>query len=132
LAEANAIERAAVVASKGRTWLSSESVHFFDTREDGILSGFSKPNFMPHPDEAREAAASGLPDGTILNVVNILVSLSKQYGVDWQVGHDFGELGLIRHGIPDYNIMENIQQISQMGAMMQDFESQEIADEEES
>ena len=51
-AEADAIRQAAGEANAGRTWLSCEPVHFFAESEDGCLVGGSKPNFLPHPDDA--------------------------------------------------------------------------------
>ena len=91
----------AATANRGRSWLSSEPVHFFAGLEDGKLAGASKPNFIPSSDDAKSATSSGLPDGTPRDVVEILSRLSREHGVDWEVSHDFGAAGFIRAGVPD-------------------------------
>jgi hypothetical protein len=106
--EADAIREAAAVACEGRSWLSSEPVCFVPGLQDGKLVGDSKPNFSPHPDDARQAAESGLPDGGPREVIEILCGLSRDYKVDWEIGHDFGSLGFIRGGVAEPHLAELI------------------------
>lgn len=93
----------------GRTWLSCEPVHF-RLQEDGRLFGFSKPNFMPHPDAAA-AANESLPDGTVRDMLDILCTLSRDFGVDWEFSHDHsdGPIGYIRGGVCEPEVQEQIE-----------------------
>jgi hypothetical protein len=92
---------AANTLSKGRTWLSCEPPCLFDNI--GKLVGFSKPNFLPHPEDVASARAEGLPDGTINDVLDVLCALSRQFDIEWEVSHDYadGPIGYIRNGICD-------------------------------
>lgn len=69
-----AIVKALESLRHGRTWLSCEPP--FLRNYDGVLSGFSKPNFMPHRDNVASAEAEGLPDGTLNDLLDILCQLS--------------------------------------------------------
>ena len=88
----------------GRTWLSCEPP--FLRNYDGVLSGSSKPNFTPHPDDVAAAEAEGLPDGTVNDLLEILCELSRQFRVDWEISHEYsdGPLGYIRGGDIDDDV----------------------------
>jgi hypothetical protein len=88
----------------GRTWLSCEPP--FLRNYDGVLSGSSKPNFTPHPDDAASAESEGLPDGTLNDLLEILCQLSRQFNVDWEISHDYSDapLGYIRGGDIDDDV----------------------------
>lgn len=88
----------------GRAWLSCEPP--FLHNYDGVLSGSSKPNFTPHPDDVAAAEAEGLPDGTLDDLLEILCQLSRQFNVDWEISHDYsdGPLGYIRAGVVDEDV----------------------------
>ena len=88
----------------GRTWLSCEPP--FLHKYDGVLTGSSKPNFMPHPDDVASAKAEGLPDGTLNDLLDILCQLSRQFAIDWEISHDHsdGPLGYIRGGHVDEEV----------------------------
>jgi hypothetical protein len=105
-AKAKAVTHAAHDLCRGRSWLMCEPVCFVPGGQDGHLLGASKPNFGPHPDDATEAAISGLPDGTTSDLLDILCRLSREYGVDWEVGHDHsnGPIGYIRAGVCDEEV----------------------------
>lgn len=80
------------------TWLSCEPI-WFSRDSEGYLTGFSKPNFDPHPDDRRSAEAEGLPDGTLRELLDGLCLISRRFGIDWQIGDDHAEeIGFIRGG----------------------------------
>jgi hypothetical protein len=113
--EADAIRQAASAAGEGRTWLSCEPAHFFRSDPDGYLSGASKPNFLPHPDDVAAAAASCLPDGTVRDLLDVLCRLSREHGVDRALSHDHApEIGHIRGGVCDEDALAQIEAIAGM------------------
>ena len=100
----------------GRTWLSCEPP---DIRNyEGVLTGFSKPNFMPHPDDVAAAEEEGLPDGTVNDLLDILCELSRQFDVDWEISHEFsdGPVGFIRSGNVDDEVRMQCQAINDLAA----------------
>lgn len=102
----------------GRTWLSCEppSLH----NHDGILSGSSKPNFMPDPDDVESAESEGLPDGTLNDLLDILCRISRQFAVDWEISHDDldGPLGYIRGGACEEAVYARCKAISELADML--------------
>ncbi|MGL6073943.1 MAG: hypothetical protein ACRC8S_07265 [Fimbriiglobus sp.] len=129
-----AIQRTASDATKGRTWLGCEPV-LLSIDDDGHLLGFSKPNFDPHPNDRAAAKLESLPDGTLLDAVDILCQLSREHGVDWEISHDnsFGRpAGYIRDGICDPKLYDELDAYSGMSeaidewrAELEDFEEDE-------
>jgi hypothetical protein len=119
-ARAKAIRRAASTLNKGRTWLSCEPVGFFTEREDGRLCGGSKPNFLPHPDDVASAAREALPDGTVLDMLEILCQLSRDHAVDWEFSHDHdpGPIGFIRGGVCEEGLLGQIEAIGELADIM--------------
>lgn len=118
---------------RGRTWLSCEPVSFFSILHngpdpDGILRGFSKPNFFPHPDDASSAQAEGLPDGTLRDVLDILCELSARFDIDWEISHDYshGPVGYIRGGVCDEDVREQCEAFAELPDVL----SNEFGDEE--
>jgi len=119
---------------EGRTWLSCEPVHFGDV--DGHMWGGSKPNYMPHPDDAADAALQGLPDGTVQDALNILCQLSRDHGVDWEITHDEadGPIGFIRNGQADYEVVTQLEQFASLVDVLEEYREefwQDLVDEEE-
>jgi hypothetical protein len=99
---------------EGRSWLSCEPVWFFMAGQgDCHLEGGSKPNFSPHPDDVAEAESEGLPDGTIMDALDVLCELSHEFGVDWEFCHDHdpGPIGFIRDGEADDRLQDEIESI---------------------
>ena len=115
---AAAVERAAGEMCRGRSWLMCEPVHFVPGGSDGHLLGASKPNFDPHPADA--AAAAGRPDGTTRDALNILCRLSREFGVDWEVGHDHsgGPVGHIRSGVCDAQVASHLEAFAHLGDLL--------------
>lgn len=102
---------------EGRTWLSCEPVWFFMSgHHGGYLEGGSKPNFAPHADDIAEAELEGLPDGTIVDAMEILCELSREFDIDWEFSHDHdpGPIGFIREGQADADLSHELESISLM------------------
>ena len=124
--QARAVRRAAVRACAGRTWLSCEPVHFFleSPGDDGRLVGGSKPNFLPHPDDAASAASEGLPDGDVGALFDVLGRLSRDHGIDWEIRHDHepGPVGYIRDGVRDPELDGLPEALADMARLIAEFE----------
>lgn len=112
--------------NEGRTWLSCEPAHLFQDQADGHLLGGSKPNFTPHPDDIASAEADGLPDGTLMDVLRILCDISEVHGVDWEFSHDHdpGPIGSIMNGMPDSRLVGELEQISELGSLLEELETE--------
>lgn len=117
---AAALERSTDELSRGRTWLSCEPVHFFPESKDGHLLGGSKPNFQPHPDDVASAAREGLPDGTTLDMLDVLCQLSRNHGIDWEISHDHsdGPVGYIRSGVCDKDVVSQVEAFAEVGDIL--------------
>lgn len=111
-----AILNAAELMRAGRTWLSCEPpfLHKFDR----VLTGSSKPNFTPHPDDVASAQAEELPDGTLNDLLDILCQLSRQFNVEWEISHDYsdGPLGYIRNGEIDDDVRTQCEAFNDLSA----------------
>lgn len=120
-ARAKAIRAAAEAFTSGRTWLSCEPVGFFSNK-GGHLSGGSKPNFQPDPEDAAAAAAEGLPDGTVRDMVDVLCKLSADFDVDWELSHDHdpGPIGLIRSGVCEPRLREQLKTLGSLGGILRE------------
>lgn len=117
-AQRSVIETAAKAAEEARTWLSCEPVHF-GLSEGGSLRGGSKPNFSPDAEEAAAAGKAGLPDGSVLDLLDVLSNLSREYGIDWEITFEDGpSVGYIRNGHCDPEILVGAEQLVQVGKML--------------
>jgi hypothetical protein len=114
--QAAAIRSAAGRLCEGRTWLHCEPIHLFPDLGDGRLFGGSKPNFLPDPRDEASATASGLPDGTLRDVLDILERLSRDHVLDWEISHDEsgGPVGYIRGGVCDDEARSLIQTLDDL------------------
>lgn len=122
---ASEIEHAAGRASVGMSWLSCEPCKFYPLDNDGHLSGGSKPNFSPHPDDVASAATENLRDGTLWDLLGILCDLSKTFGVDWAFSHDHDpNIGFIRGGFADAKLRGQIEAFSDLYGTLNDFVSE--------
>jgi hypothetical protein len=116
-AERKTIEAAAQSAEKERTWLSCEPANF-RVDEQGYLSGGSKPNFAPDPQEAAAAEKAGLPDGTATDLIEVLGKLSREYSADWEITLEEGPpVGCIRGGRCDPQVVAGAEQLTQLAQM---------------
>ena len=121
-AEATAIRQAADAASDDRTWLHCEPVHL-DREDDGTLMGSSKPNFMPHPDDVASAAQDDLPDGNCRDMLDILCQLSRDFGIDWDLSHDYDpDIGSIRAGVCDPSVLNQIEGFDELADILGEFD----------
>ena len=118
-----AVDAACEQLCSGRTWLSCEPLCFLSAHHDGYMTGRSKPNFMPHPDDVDSAESEGLRDGTIGDVLDVLCGLSRDFNVDWEVSHDYsdGPIGFIRDGQADREVVEQIEALPGVDDIIGDY-----------
>lgn len=119
---AEAIRRAADELASGRSWLRCEPPLPF--MYEGRLFCSFKPNFSPHPDDVASAEATGEPDGTLGDAIEILAQLSREQGVDWEIGMDHadGPVGFIRGGVVDDGVLDTIEALGVMYDAMAEFD----------
>lgn len=112
---------AANAICRQRDWLSCEPIRFFDS-QDGHLKGGSKPNFSPHPKDVDSFKSQDLPDGTILDALEVLCELSRQHKVDWEFSHDHdeGPIGFIIQGECDQNLLAQVEALDQLASLISD------------
>jgi hypothetical protein len=113
--QAEAVRAAASEAIAGYTWLSCEPVVFFPD-EGTQLSGSSKPNFMPHPEDVAAAELENLPDGTLMTAIDILCDLSRRFGIEWELSHDYsdGPIGTIVDGECDPEVVTQCEAFAEL------------------
>jgi hypothetical protein len=124
---AQAIRQACARLVEGHTWLSCEPAHLTE-ETDGRLAGFSKPTFQPHPDDVAAAQAEGLPDGTTRDLVEILCRLSADFGVDWELSHDYGPIGFILRGVCGPNVLEQMDTFAELPDLISEAMNEEKRD----
>jgi hypothetical protein len=125
-AKAEAVDQAVEILCHGRTWLSCEPA-LVDRDQDGHLSGSSKPNLNPQPEDVRSAAEEDLPDGTTRDVLDILCQISREHGVDWEIRHDYsnGPVGYIRKGVADAKVVNLMWGFPDLAEMVGDAEAED-------
>jgi hypothetical protein len=117
-AERAAISTAASAAQAARTWLSCEPVHFYPN-EDGYLRGGSKPNFDPDEEDASAAAECALPDGTVLDLIQVLSQISRDHSIDWEIVFEQEPpVGFIRNGHCDEKVLKDAEQLAEVARML--------------
>jgi hypothetical protein len=106
---------------EGFVWFSCQPVLLQQTT-DGYLGGHSKPNFFPAESDPGAPHADGLPDGTIVTLAELLCVLSREHGVNWDVGHDYEPepIGRICDGIADPELIEQLETFGSMGDLLDD------------
>jgi hypothetical protein len=128
-----AVKKSCDELCRGRTWLGCEPVGFYPDHDDRHMSGSSKPNFQPHPDDVASAAREGLPDGTTRDMLDILCQLSRDHGIDWELRHDYsnGPIGYIRGGVCDGPVLSQIEALADLGDIlagdMEDFDEEDFS-----
>ncbi|WP_199186902.1 hypothetical protein [Blastopirellula marina] len=112
---------AAAAICRERDWLSCEPISFFETT-DGHLKGGSKPNFSPHPNDVDSFKSQSLPDGTMLDALDVLCELSRKHKVNWEFSHDHdeGPIGFIIKGECDQNLLAQVEALDQLATMIAD------------
>ena len=132
---AAAIRSAADLASLGRTWLGCEPVQFDEADPEGLghLSGGSKPNFSPDPDDAASADEEGLPDGDVADLLDVLARLSRDHGVDWEIRHDHepGPAGHIRGGVCDPGLLGLAEAFDGLSDLIGEYEDEVDPDDDD-
>ena len=100
----------------GFTWLSCEPVNLQQST-DGYLGGASKPNFFPAEADTESAHKSGVPDGTVMTLAEVLCQLSRDHEVDWEIGHDYEAepIGRICSGVADKDLAEQLETLGSVG-----------------
>jgi hypothetical protein len=109
-------------------WASCEPV-LLQQRSDGHLAGQSKPVFFPAEVNGGTKDLDGLSDGTVMTVAEVLGVLSREYGVDWEIGHDYepDPIGLICDGVVDDELMEQLETFGSIGDLLEDISDEEAA-----
>ncbi len=126
-----AIRAAAEKFDSGFSWLFCDSVSFDDDAGDNRLTGSSKLNLQPHPEDRAAALASGLPDGTVKDLFEALCEISREHQVNWEVKHDMDSapIGYIRHGVIDDDLDRIAEGFEEAGAYLADFDLAECDSE---
>jgi hypothetical protein len=111
-----AIKEHAARLIDGYSWKSCEPVSLTQ-RTDGYLGGASKPNFFPAEADSAGEHVRGIPDGTVLSLAEVLCTLSREYGVDWDIGHDYEPepIGRICGGRADDHLVEQLETLGSVG-----------------
>jgi hypothetical protein len=112
---ARQIEARCEALCEGRIWVSCEPVFLSaDHLRGGHICGGSKPNLHPQPDDIQTVQESGLPDGTFGDLIEVLCTLSSEFKIDWNLGHDFdSEVGSIQNGTPDRELVTLVESFSE-------------------
>ena len=120
-AQAFEIKQHAARLASGYTWFSCEPVVLEQT-SDGRMFGRSEPTFYPVETEADAIHTNGVPDGTVLVLAEILCELSRQHGIDWDIGHSYEPVpfGKIRDGSPDGDLLEQLETLGSIGNLLDD------------
>lgn len=125
------VQKEAARLVQGYTWLSCEPVSFFGGSPNGKLSGGSKPNFCPHPDDIADAAREALPDGTVNTLLDNLCELSREFDVSWALSHDHDDqpMGFVKNGVCDRQLRQTIVAFGELvGSMQDEFDEPTSAD----
>ncbi len=125
-ARAYEIKQHAEQLIKQYTWLSCEPV-LLEQNSDGVLAGNSKPNFFPAELDPESASLEGLPDGTIVTLAEVLCVLSRDHGVNWEIGHDYEPepIGWIQEGVADADLIDQLETFGSIGDLLDDLASEE-------
>jgi hypothetical protein len=123
---AEAVYQEALSTCRGRTRLDCEPVNFFPIQDDGHLLGGSKPNFLPHPDDAAAAAREGQLNGTTRDMLDFLCQLSRDHGIDWELRHDeVPSICFIRGEYCDDTVVAQIEALAELGDILREFDLEE-------
>lgn len=107
-------------------WASCEPV-LLRQQHDGRLVGQSKPVFFPAEIDGGDHDPHGLPDGTVMTLAEVLCELSREYEVEWEIGHDYepAPIGVIAGGVVDDDLMEQLETFGSIGDLLEDVSDQE-------
>lgn len=99
-------------------WNSCEPV-ILTQQSSGYLFGASKPNFLPPEPDDRSAPIES--DGTVLSLVEILNVLAREYGIVWNIGHDYETepIGQINGDPPDNELLEELETLGSIGDLLE-------------
>ncbi|HEV3260389.1 MAG TPA: hypothetical protein VG013_26270 [Gemmataceae bacterium] len=113
----HAIERDSKRANRRQTWVLCEPIGFFpeDQDPDGKLSGFSKLNLFPTPEELVEAGSAGRNANDVRFLVTQLCRWSRKYGLVWQLRFESELLGTITDGRCEARLQERIDGLASLG-----------------
>jgi hypothetical protein len=114
LAEITAVREAAQQFNAGRWWLYSEGLFFFTDSDDNTLTGCSKYNPLPSPDETAEARRSGTIISGLPEVIEFLAQTSANNGPGWRLSFEEHSLGFIRNGAVEPGLESKVKVLAQM------------------
>jgi hypothetical protein len=110
-------------------WVSCEPVSL-QQNTDGYLAGQSKPNFFPAEAEGAGPDLEGLCDGTVMTLAEVLCVLSREHGIDWDIGHDYepDPIGRISNGVANNDLMEQLETLGSIGDLLDEMVEDEDSD----
>lgn len=83
-------------------WLHCDPPSFEDS--EGFMVGTSEICFTADPPDVATSSRDQMPDGKVTDLLDCLCALSSKFGIDFELNHDYGLLGFIRHGICDDDV----------------------------
>jgi hypothetical protein len=112
--EAEAIDESASRLCDNPDWVGCQPVNFFsclDGHAGGPLSGSSKLSFRPPEEQAIPGVETY--NATVRDLLNALCELSREYKIDWEIGHEYSEgpVGYIRTGVADDKLVAEIDRL---------------------
>ncbi len=101
-------------------WLNCEPV-ILRQQTDGFLSGGSQPVSINDRSDVAPAAGDGLPDGTVMSMVDVLCELSRKHQVDWDIGHNHDPfaIGRICNGIAESDLLEQLETLDDISVPLE-------------
>jgi hypothetical protein len=119
------------VLHKQKSWIQCTGPSF--ENEDGYLCGSSRltPDRDPRDVATARHLSSGAPDGSVLDLLDVLCKLSRQHDIEWEISHDHsdGVLGRIQCGVADEIVRSTFEGLAAMCEGMGDHLSLDDFDE---
>jgi hypothetical protein len=113
--EAIIVDADAAVRDARQPWLWCEPLKLFSPEFGRKLSGWSKLNLIPHPDDRADAARYPDAENDVKFLLKQLCRLSREHGVTWELRIDSDPLGTIAEGLCEPGLEEAIDALSEMG-----------------
>jgi hypothetical protein len=82
--------------------------------ENGFLQSDTRVSVSPNANDIDDARSEGRPDARLTDLLDTLCVISRMYDIEWEVGHDYGELGFIKAGRPDDELVQFCEGFNEM------------------